>query len=280
MTHNPIQMVDLQLQYVRLKTEIDQAVLDVMGDGRYINGPDVKLFGEELSVYLGVQHVITCANGTDALQLALMALNLKPGDEVITTSFSFFATAEVIALLGLVPVFADIDPLTYNIDCSLIESLITPKTKCIMPVHLFGQGADMAEILQIAETYKLAVIEDAAQALGGSFNLSGKQRKYGTLGHIGCTSFFPTKNLGCFGDGGAVLTNDSKLAEQIKLLASHGSTKQYIHKRVGINSRLDTLQAAILKVKLPYMDELIEMRQKIASKYLDELNGIDRKSVV
>jgi dTDP-4-amino-4,6-dideoxygalactose transaminase len=274
MTFTPIPMVDMQIQYLRLKTEIDNAVLNAMGEGRYINGPEVNLFARDLASYLDAKHVVTCANGTDALQLALMALNLQPGDEVITTSFSFFATAEVIALLGLVPVFADVDPSTYNIDCASVESLITPRTRCIIPVHLFGQGADMTEIMRIANKYNLFVVEDVAQALGGNFNVDGKKHKLGTIGHIGCTSFFPTKNLGCFGDGGAVITNDSMLADRIKLLASHGSKKQYIHEAIGVNSRLDTIQAAILSVKLKYLDGFIKSRQSIAEKYKDQLKNI------
>ena len=274
MAFTSIPMADMQIQYLNLKTEIDNAVLNAIGEGRYINGPDVNLFAQAIASYLDAKHVITCANGTDALQLALMALNLQLGDEVITTSFSFFATAEVIALLGLVPVFADVDSLTYNIDFASVESLITPRTKCIIPVHLFGQGADMTEIMSIANKHNLFVVEDVAQALGGNFNMDGTKHKFGTIGHIGCTSFFPTKNLGCFGDGGAVITNDSLLADRIKLLANHGSKKQYIHEAIGINSRLDTIQAAILNIKLKYLNGFIKSRQSIAEKYIDRLKNI------
>lgn len=268
MVSDSLQMVDIQTQYEQIKTDIDRAVMGVMHKGQFINGPEVKLFSEELAEYLGVKHVIPCASGTDALQLALMALNLRPGDEVITTSFSFFATIEVIVLLGLVPVFSDIDPSTYNLDSVSVESLITPRTRCIIPVHLFGQGANMEEIMRIALENNLFVIEDVAQSLGSALRLNGETRKLGTIGDIGCTSFFPTKNLGCFGDGGAVMTNDSRLAGRVALLANHGSKKQYIHEAIGVNSRLDTIQAAILRVKLPFLDGYIKMRQDIAASYI------------
>lgn len=268
-------MNDLHLQYLKLKTGIDAAVLDVMEGGQYINGIEVNLFSEELAEYLTVRHVIPCANGTDAIQLALMALNLKPGDEVITTAFSFFATAEAIAILGLIPVFADIDPITFNIDPKSVESLITSKTRCILPVHLFGQAANMPELVNLANKHQLFIIEDVAQALGANVFIDSTEKKLGTIGHIGCTSFFPTKNLGCFGDGGAVITNDSELANKIKMLAVHGSKRPYRHETIGLNSRLDTIQAAILRVKLPYLDNFISERQSIAEAYIKELNGID-----
>lgn len=270
-----IPMNDLQLQYLRLKTGIDAAVLDVMEGGQYINGTEVNQFSEELAEYLGVRHVISCANGTDAIQLALMALNLKPGDEVITTAFSFFATAEAIAILGLIPVFADIEPISFNIDPKSVESLITSKTRCILPVHLFGQAANMPELVNLVNKHQLFIIEDVAQALGANVFIDNAEKKLGTIGHIGCTSFFPTKNLGCFGDGGAVMTNDSELASKIKMLAVHGSKQPYRHETIGLNSRLDTIQAAILRVKLPYLDNFISERQNIAEAYIKELNGID-----
>ncbi len=275
MNINSIQMVDLQWQYKRFKPEINRAVLSVIEKGNYINGPEVNIFAQELSDYLGVGYVVPCANGTDAIQLALMALNLKPGDEVITTCFSFIASAEAIVLLGLVPVFVDVDLHTYNIDSSAIEPLITSKTKCILPVHLFGQASNMAEIIKLADKYNLYVVEDVAQSLGGSFCINGKTLKLGTIGNIGCTSFFPTKNLGCFGDGGALFTNDQTLAQRLKMFASHGSVKQYHHDLIGINSRLDTIQAAVLRVKLKYLDQLITLRQRIANYYSNNLKKIN-----
>ncbi len=267
-------MVDLQTQYRMLKNEIDEAVIDVMEACRFINGPEVGVFAKELSKYLSHAHVIPCANGTDALQLALMALDLKPGDEVITSTFSFVATAEVITLLGLKPVFVDVDPSTFNIDVEKTKEAVSPATKVIMPVHLFGQGADMNTIMQIAEEYDLYVVEDAAQSLGGSCKYRGKEQKLGTIGHIGCTSFFPSKNLGGFGDGGACFTNDPSLAEKMKMIASHGSKKRYYHKIVGVNSRLDTMQAAVLNVKLPYLDRFIEGRRRVADLYNSLLKGV------
>ena len=272
MINPPIPMNRPGHQYMLLKDKLDAAVLEVMQKGHYINGPEVALFASQLASYLEVDHVITCGNGTDALQLALMALNLNPGDEVITSSFSFFATAEVITLLGLVPVFADINPDTYNLDPGSVELLITPRTRCILAVHLFGLAADMEQLGSIANRHDLFLIEDAAQALGGTFRMDGKTRKLGAIGHIGCTSFFPTKNLGCFGDGGAVMTNDSRLA-------LHGANGQYIHGRIGMNSRLDTLQAAILNVKLPYLDAFINDRQNIGNLYIKGLLGVEGISV-
>ena len=267
-------MVGLPQQYRKLKKELDEAVLGVMERADYINGSEVKLFSNELQDYLNVESVIPCANGTDALQLALMTLNLKPGDEVITTAFSFIAPAEACLLLGLKPVFADIDESTFNIDCNKIEDLITPKTKALLPVHLFGQGADMIKIMEIAKKYGLYVIEDNAQSLGSKFNIDGIEKKTGTIGTIGCTSFFPTKNLACFGDGGACYTNDKSIAQKINMLSKHGSNIKYTHEEIGINSRLDTIQAAILRVKLKYLDNFISKRIEIANQYNTNLKNI------
>ncbi len=262
-------MVDLKGQYVKLKPEIDKAIQEVIDSTAFIKGPAVKRFEQHLGEYLNIKHVITCGNGTDALQLALMALGLQPGDEVITTSFTFIATAEVIALLRLTPVLVDVLPGTYNIDPEAVKKAISPRTKAIIPVHLFGQTADMEKIMDIAEEHHLYVIEDTAQALGADFThpRSGKTQKAGTIGHIGCTSFFPSKNLGAYGDGGAVFTNNDKLAEKLRMLANHGMKVRYYHDHVGINSRLDTLQAAILDVKLPHLDEYARARQKAAAFY-------------
>ncbi|HEY9114599.1 MAG TPA: DegT/DnrJ/EryC1/StrS family aminotransferase [Bacteroidales bacterium] len=263
------QMVDLAGQYKRIKPEVDAAIQDVITNTSFINGPAVKQFQESLEKYLDVKHVIPCANGTDALQVALMALDLQPGDEVITTSFTFIATAEVIALLKLTPVLVDVYPDTYNIDLEAIENAITPKTKAIIPVHLFGQTADMHNIKQIAKAHNLFVIEDNAQAIGADYTCpkSGKTKKAGTLGHIGCTSFFPSKNLGCYGDGGAIFTNDDELAEKMRIVVNHGMKVRYYHDYVGINSRLDSIQAAILDIKLKHLDEYAAARQKAAAYY-------------
>ncbi|MDB4334738.1 DegT/DnrJ/EryC1/StrS family aminotransferase [bacterium] len=263
-----IQMVDLGSQHDRLKNPIDNAILNTISSCAFINGPQVKSFAKELAGYLNVNHVIPCANGTDALQLALMALDLQPGDEVITTSFTFIATVEVIALLKLKPVLVDVDPHTFNIDPVLIEKAITPKTKAIIPVHLFGQGADMERIMDIANKNNLFVIEDTAQATGANFLWDDKDpQKLGTIGHIGTTSFFPSKNLGCYGDGGACFTNDEDLAKKLRILANHGSEVKYYHDSIGVNSRLDSIQAAILSVKLPHLDEFNSNRQKVAEYY-------------
>lgn len=269
-----LEMVDLVNQYRRLKTEIDNSVLEVMGRAAYINGPPVGLFANELASYLKIDHVVPCANGTDALQLALMALDLKPGDEVITTSFSFVATAEVIALLGLKPVFADVDVNTFNICPEHVQSLITNRTKVLLPVHLFGQAADMNALMKIARDNNLYIIEDVAQSLGATYNLEGQSKQLGTMGHIGCTSFFPSKNLGCFGDGGACFTGDKELAAKMKMIADHGSARRYYHDIVGVNSRLDTIQAAVLRVKLPLLDEFIKSRQQAAEFYNKGLANI------
>jgi dTDP-4-amino-4,6-dideoxygalactose transaminase len=274
----PIQMVDLQSQYLRMKADIDTAIQQVLMHAGFINGPEVLRFAASLEQYLDVAHVIPCANGTDALQLALMALDLKPGDEVITSAFTFISTVEVIALLGLTPVLADVLPHTFTLDPVSLEKAITSRTKAIIPVHLFGQGANMEEILTIARRNSLFVIEDAAQCLGaGYLSGDGNSRKLGTMGDIGCTSFFPSKNLGCYGDGGACFTNNAQLAQKIRMLANHGSEQKYFHREIGINSRLDTLQAAILNVKLEHLDDYILRRQQLATFYdaaLGHLSGL------
>ncbi len=263
-----IQMVDLAGQYAKIQSEIDSVVLDVVRSTKYINGPEVQSFAKDLQAYLDVKHVIPCANGTDALQVAMMALNLKPGDEVITTAFTFVATAEVIALLGLKPVFVDVNPETFNIDPACISKAITPKTRAVVPVHLFGQCANMEEISEVARQNNLFVIEDNAQAIGADFIYSdGSRAKAGTIGHFGCTSFFPSKNLGCYGDGGALFTNDDMLAEKARSVANHGMTKRYYHDFIGVNSRLDSVQAAILRVKLRYLDDYTLSRQEAAMYY-------------
>jgi UDP-2-acetamido-2-deoxy-ribo-hexuluronate aminotransferase len=265
-----IQMVDLHSQYLHIKPQIDQAIQDVVDSCAFINGPAVKNFQEDLEKYLDVKHVIPCANGTDALQVSMMALGLQPGDEVITTSFTFIATAEVIALLRLTPVLVDVDPGTFNIDPKAIEKAITPKTKAIVPVHLFGQCAPMDEIMQIAGKNNLFVIEDNCQAIGADYIFAdGSRKKAGTIGHVGCTSFFPSKNLGCYGDGGAVFTNDDELAKQLRVIVNHGMTVRYYHDIVGVNSRLDSIQAAVLGVKLKHLDEYAS-RRKAAADYYDQ----------
>lgn len=264
----PIQMVDLKQQYQHIKAEIDTAVLKVLESTAFINGPQVQSFSSALAAYHGVKHVIPCANGTDALQIAMMALNLQPGDEIITTAFTFIATAEVIALLKLKPVFVDVDPKTFCIDPNAIEAAITGRTKAIVPVHLYGQAADMESIMDIARRYNLFVIEDNAQAIGSDYYFSnGTSQKTGTIGTVGTTSFFPSKNLGGYGDGGAITTNDDELANQLKMVANHGQSKRYYHDVVGCNSRLDTIQAAVLEVKLKYLDNYINARRKAADFY-------------
>ncbi len=263
-----IPMVDLKTQYHRVKDEIDRAILDVMENTAFINGPAVKEFQTALEKYMGVKHVIPCANGTDALQIAMMALDLKPGDEVITTSFTFVATVEVIALLQLTPVLVDALPGTYNIDPAALEKAITPKTKAIVPVHLFGQCADMESIMAIAKKHNLFVIEDNCQAIGAYYTFNdGTRKQAGTMGHIGTTSFFPSKNLGCYGDGGAMFTNDDALAEKLRMVSNHGMKVRYYHDSIGVNSRLDTMQAAVLNVKLAHLDEYIANRQRAAAYY-------------
>ena len=263
-----IPMVDLKTQYHRVKNEIDRAILDVVENTAFINGPAVKEFQTGLENYMHVKHVVNCANGTDALQIAMMALDLKPGDEVITTSFTFVATVEVIALLQLTPVLVDALPGTYNIDPVALEKAITPKTKAIVPVHLFGQCADMESIMAIANKHNLYVIEDNCQAIGAYYTFSdGTRKQAGTMGHVGTTSFFPSKNLGCYGDGGAMFTNDDALAEKLRMISNHGMKVRYYHDSIGVNSRLDTIQAAVLNVKLAQLDTYIANRQRAAAYY-------------
>lgn len=261
-------MVDLKSQYLQIKSAVDSGIQEVIDQTSFIKGPAVQQFQQELEQYLGVKHVIACANGTDALQIAMMALGLKPGDEVITASFTYVATAEVMALLCLKPVLVEVDPETFLIDPASIEAAITPQTKAIVPVHLFGQCADMEAIMEIAGRNKLYVIEDTAQAIGVSYTFSdGTVKKAGCIGHIGCTSFFPSKNLGCYGDGGAIYTNDDTYAEQIRMIANHGQSVQYHHDVIGVNSRLDSVQAAILRAKLPHLDTYNAKRNKAAAYY-------------
>ena len=261
-------MVDLKSQYQKIKAEVDIAIQEVIDNTAFINGPAVQQFQKDLEAYLNVKHVIPCANGTDALQVAMMALNLKPGDEVITTSFTFIATAEVISLLGLTPVLVDVEPDTFNIDPAAIEKAITDKTKAIVPVHLFGQSANMERIMEIADKHNLYVIEDNCQAIGADYTFKDKStKKAGTIGHMGCTSFFPSKNLGCYGDGGAIFTNDDELAKQLRIVVNHGMVVRYYHDLVGVNSRLDSIQAAVLKVKLKFLDEYAKARNYAASYY-------------
>lgn len=263
-----IQMVDLKGQYEKIKSEIDEAVLNTIGSTAFINGPQVKQFQENLEKYLDVKHVIPCANGTDALQIALMALDLKEGDEIIVPSFTYVATAEVIALLKLKPVMVEVDENTFNVTADIIEKAITPNVKAIVPVHLFGQTCDMEAIMKVAEKHNIYVIEDNAQAIGSDYKYAdGSTRKAGTIGHIGTTSFFPAKNLGCYGDGGAIFTNDDALAEKMRMVANHGQSKRYYHDVIGVNSRLDSIQAAILDVKLKYLDDYAKARNEVAEKY-------------
>ncbi|MCS6929043.1 MAG: DegT/DnrJ/EryC1/StrS family aminotransferase [Saprospiraceae bacterium] len=263
-----IRMVDLKTQYEKIREEIDRAVLEVIASTEYINGTAVKKFQAELEAYLQVKHVIPCANGTDALQIAMMALELKPGDEVIVPAFTYVATAEVVALLGLTPVMVDVCPDTFNIDTDQAKMAITSRTRAIVPVHLFGQSADMEPILQLAQAYDLYVIEDNAQAMGSDYRFSdGRCLKTGTLGHVGCTSFFPSKNLGCYGDGGAMTTNDAELAQRLRMIANHGQSQLYHHAVVGVNSRLDSIQAAILSVKLKRLEQYNAARRQAANYY-------------
>jgi UDP-2-acetamido-2-deoxy-ribo-hexuluronate aminotransferase len=270
-----INMVDLKGQYDKIKSEVDAAILNVLNTTAYINGPEVKNFQANLEKYLGVKHVIPCANGTDALQIALMALDLKIGDEIIVPAFTYVATAEVIALLKLKPVMVEVDENTFNVTAEIIEKAITPKTKAIVPVHLFGQNCDMEAIMKVAAKHNLFVIEDNAQAIGADyFYGDGSVAKSGTIGHIGCTSFYPSKNLGCYGDGGAIFTNDDALAEKIRIIANHGQTKVYYHDYVGVNSRLDSIQAATLNIKLARLDEYCAARQKVADYYDQAFAGI------
>jgi len=264
----PLQMVDTKTQYHKIKAEVDAAVIAVMESSQFIGGKPVNDFAVNLAKYNGSKHVIPCANGTDALQIAMMALGLKPGDEVITPSFTYIATVEVAALLNIKPVFVEVDKKTFCIDPAAIKNAITPKTKAIIPVHLYGHAANMEEIMKIAATHNLFVIEDNAQAIGNDYTFSdGTTKKTGSIGHIGCTSFYPSKNLGAFGDGGAIFTDDDQLATQLKMIASHGQSKKYYHDVVGCNSRLDTMQAAILDIKLKHLDEYIAARRKAADYY-------------
>ncbi|MBE0642245.1 MAG: DegT/DnrJ/EryC1/StrS family aminotransferase [Bacteroidales bacterium] len=274
-----LQMVDLQGQYLKIKEEIDKEVLSVIGSSAFINGPAVKDFQSDLEQFLGVKHVVPCANGTDALQVSLMALGLKPGDEVVTTTFTFIATAEVIALLGLTPVLVDIDLRTFNIDTQALRRAITPRTRAIIPVHLFGQCADMDAVMSVAQDHDLYVIEDVAQAIGAEYTGTEGKRKAGTIGHIGCTSFFPSKNLGCYGDGGAVFTNDDALAASLRVIVNHGMTRRYYHDMVGVNSRLDSIQAAILRIKLRRLNEYNDARRQAAMRYNALLGDHPRISI-
>lgn len=276
----PIQMVDLQQQYAKIKTEVNLAIQEVLDSAAFINGPAVSSFAANLSQYLGVKHAIPCANGTDALQISLMALGLVPGDEVITPSFTYVATTEVIALLKLKPVFVEVDKRSFCIDPAAIEKAITPKTKAIVPVHLYGQSADMEAIMNIAQKHNLYVIEDNAQAIGARYTFSDNSvKKTGSIGTIGATSFFPSKNLGAYGDGGAIFTNDDGLAARLKMIANHGQSKRYYHDIVGCNSRLDSLQAAILNIKLRHLDEYIVARNKVADYYDKAFAGNPRITV-
>jgi dTDP-4-amino-4,6-dideoxygalactose transaminase len=263
-----IQMVDLVGQYQEIKEEVNVSVQQVFDTAAFINGPEVQAFQKELEAYLGIKHVIPCANGTDALQIAMMGLGLKPGDEVITADFTFAATVEVIGLLGLTPVLVDVDPETFNIDPAAVEKAITPKTKAIVPVHLFGQCAPMDTLLEIAEKHSLYLIEDNAQAIGATYTFKdGSKKKAGTMGHVGATSFFPSKNLGCYGDGGAIFTNDDELAHFLRGIVNHGMYERYHHDVIGVNSRLDSIQAAVLRAKLPRLDAYCERRREAARKY-------------
>ncbi|MEZ4792678.1 MAG: DegT/DnrJ/EryC1/StrS family aminotransferase [Gelidibacter sp.] len=265
---NKIQMVDLKGQYAKIKDVVDASIAEVLDNTAYINGPKVHEFQKNLETYLGVKHVIPCANGTDALQIAMMGLNLKPGDEVITADFTFAATVEVIALLQLTPVLVDVDPVSFNIDIEAIKKAITPRTKAIVPVHLFGQCANMEAIMAIADEHNLYVIEDNAQAIGATYTYrNGKKAKAGTIGHVASTSFFPSKNLGCYGDGGAIFTNDDDLAHIIRGIVNHGMYERYHHDVVGVNSRLDSIQAAVLDAKLPKLDTYNSARIKAANAY-------------
>ena len=277
MPDKKIQMVDLKGQYKKIKTEVDSAIQEVIDSAAFIKGPAVKKFQEELEQYMNVKRVIPCANGTDALQVALMGLDLKPGDEIITSPFTFISTIEVILLLGMKPVLADIDPETFNISPDEIRKVITSKTRGIIPVHLFGQCADMDQILKIAKDHNLKIIEDTAQAIGAGYTFKdGSRAKAGTLGNIGTTSFFPSKNLGAFGDGGAVFTEDEELGEKLAAIVNHGMKRRYYYDYVGVNSRLDTLQAAILSVKLKYLDDYNKARQNAAGFYDSAFQSIDQ----
>lgn len=269
-----IQMVDTKTQYLAIKDQVDAAIHEVLDSAAYINGKAVKDFTQNLATYLGAEHVIPCANGTDALQIAMMALDLQPGDEVITPSFTYIATTEVVALLKLTPVFVDVDPVTYCMDIESLKKAITPKTKAIVPVHLYGQAAPMEEIMAIAKEHNIYVIEDNAQAIGCDYTFSnGTKKKTGTIGHIGATSFYPSKNLGAFGDGGALFTNDKVIATKMAMIANHGQSERYYHDVVGCNSRLDSIQAAILNIKLTHLDEYSKARQAVAEYYTNAFSN-------
>ena len=270
-----IQMVDLKGQYQKIKVQVNESIHKCLEDATFINGPAVQEFQKSLETYLSVKHVIPCANGTDALQIAMMALDLKPGDEVICPAFTYVATAEVIGLLGLKPIMVDVDPLTFNLNVDTIKKSVTLKTKAIVPVHLYGQCTDMEELLTFAKKHNLFVIEDNAQAIGADYKfLDGKIKKSGTMGHIGCTSFFPSKNLGCYGDGGALMTNDDELAKKIRMIANHGQNIKYYHKVLGCNSRLDSLQAGILTIKLKNLDVYSAARNRMAVYYDERLSEV------
>jgi UDP-2-acetamido-2-deoxy-ribo-hexuluronate aminotransferase len=273
-TAQKIQMVDLKAQYQKIKAEVDKGIQEVIENTAFINGPAVKDFQSDLERYLNVKHVIPCANGTDALQIAMMALDLKPGDEVITADFTYVATAEVIGLLGLTPVLVDVNHDTFDINIEAVERNITSKTKAIVPVHLYGQCCNMEALMALAKKHNLYVIEDVAQALGADYIFTdGKKQKAGTIGTIGCTSFFPSKNLGCYGDGGAIYTNDDTLAAKLRMIAHHGQSRQYVHDVVGVNSRLDSIQAAVLKVKLKHLDDYASARNAAANYYDKAFEG-------
>ena len=270
-------MVDLKGQYAQIKEQVNSSIAEVIETTAFINGPEVHNFQKELEEYLGVKHVIPCANGTDALQIAIMGLGLKPGDEVITADFTFAATVEVIALLQLTPVLVDVNASDFNINIEAIKNAITPKTKAIVPVHLFGMAANMDEIMAIAKEHNLYVIEDNAQGIGADYiSKDGSKRKTGTIGHVAATSFFPSKNLGCYGDGGAIFTNDDDLAHKIRGIVNHGMYVRYHHDVVGVNSRLDSIQAAVLRAKLPHLDAYNNARKKSATKYTEALRGIEQ----
>ena len=270
-------MVDLQTQYQRIKQEIDAGIEEVISSAAFVKGPKVTAFQEHLEAYTGAKHVINVGNGTDALQIALMGLGLKPGDEVITPTFTFIATAEVVALLGLTPVVVDVEWETMNMDIESVKRAITPRTKAIVPVHLFGQCANMEAIMALAKEHGLYVVEDACQAIGARYTFSnGETKQAGTMGHIGCTSFFPSKNLGCYGDGGAIFTNDDELAARMRAIANHGMVVRYHHDMIGVNSRLDSIQAAVLDAKLPHLNEYIAARRKAAAFYDSAFSGNDK----
>ena len=269
-------MVDLKGQYQKIQKDVDEAVLEVIRSASFINGPAVKSFQSNLETYLGAKRVIPCGNGTDALQIALMALELEPGDEVIVPSFTYVATAEVIALLRLKPVMVDVDPETFNITAEIIEAAITPRTKAVVPVNLFGQSCDMEPIMEVAKRHDIFVVEDNAQAIGSDYTFrDGRTQKSGTIGHIGCTSFYPSKNLGAYGDGGAIYTNDEELGDKIKMIANHGQKKRYYHDSIGVNSRLDSIQAAVLDIKLRYLDDYAAARNRAARFYDEALKGCE-----